>query len=772
MKSTSFTNTYNNLERQPGKAKAALRESEERLRLATQTGKVGIWDWNIVSNKILWTDSLYAIHGVSPNEFNATVEGFATLIYPEDREFVSQAIQAALNDDAPYELEFRAIRPDGKVIWLFTNAQVLRDGGRAVRMLGATLDITERKQTEIALRETEERFARFMQHLPGLAWIKDLEGRYVFANDAAERLWRKSRNELYGKRDEQIFPPDDAAHFRDTDKRALANGLGVETVETTEFEDGLHHSLVRKFPIPGSDGAPSLIGGIAIDITERVRAEEALRDSERMYRAIGESIDYGVWICDAQGRNTYTSESFLRMVGQTQQQCSNFGWGDILHPDDAGRTIAAWQECVRTGEFWDIEHRFRGVDGKWHPILARGVPVKNDHGEILAWAGINLNISRLKQVEDELREADRRKDEFLAILAHELRNPLAPIRTGLQILRLAENNPAAAEQARTLMERQLQQMVRLIDELLDLSRISRGKIELRKERVDLAAILQSAIETSRPLIETAHHVLTVNLPSEPVFVEADLTRLAQVFANLLNNAAKYTDKGGHIQLSATRSETEVIVSIKDNGLGIPVEMLSQVFEMFTQVDRSLEKARGGLGIGLSVAKRLVEMHAGKIEAISNGHGAGSEFIVRLPLFVSYNQKSPDLEKKEHITMANQHRILVADDNEDSATAMAVMLKLLGNEVRTANDGLEALQVAEEFRPELILLDIGMPGKNGYDVCRHIRQQPWGSQVIISALTGWGQDEDKRRSQEAGFDHHLVKPVDPNDLEKLLEELQL
>ncbi len=877
-------------------AEEALRESEERLRLATQTGKVGIWDWDIVSNKILWTDSLYAIHGVAPNEFDATVEGFAMLIHPEDREFVSQAIDSALNGDWAYELEFRAIRPDGEIIWLFTNAQVLRDGQRPVRMLGATLDITRRKQTEIALRESEERFAkafnaspfvltisslktgklievnetfvhlsgysrdeavgrttaelgvwakpqdredelntvresglvrnaeytfrtrtgqelvgllsaesieiagepcaltviaditerkraeqalieseerfaRFMQHLPGLAWIKDLQGRYIFANDAAEKLWRKTQQELYGKRDEQIFPTDDAAHFRDTDNQALANGIGVETMETTQFHDGQHHSLVRKFPIPGSDGAPSLIGGIAIDITERVRAESALRNSERMYRAIGESIDYGVWVCDAMGRNIYASESFLRLVGMTQEQCSDFGWGEILHPDDAERTIAEWRECVRTGEHWDIEHRFRGVDGKWHPILARGVPVKNDHGEITAWAGINLDISRLKQVENELREADRRKDEFLAILAHELRNPLAPIRTGLQVLRLAESNSEAAEQARTLMERQLQQMVRLIDELLDLSRISRGKIELRKERVDLAAILQSAIETSRPLIEAAHHQLTANLPEEPVFVEADLTRLAQVFANLLNNAAKYTDKGGQIQLHAAPSDTEVVVSIKDNGLGIPPDMLSRVFEMFTQVDRSLEKARGGLGIGLSVAKRLVEMHSGNIEANSDGHGTGSEFIVRLPILVSTNQNSPNLEKKEHINMPIQHRILVADDNDDSAAAMAMMLKLLGNEVRTANDGLEAIEIAEAFRPELILLDIGMPGKNGYDVCRHLREQSWGSQVVIAALTGWGQDEDKRRSQEAGFDHHLVKPVDPNDLEKLLKDLR-
>ncbi|HMV83162.1 MAG TPA: PAS domain S-box protein [Blastocatellia bacterium] len=752
-------------------AEAALRESEARLRLATQTGKVGIWDWDILTNKIHWTDSLYIIYGLSPNKFEATVESFLPLIHPEDREFISRIVEAVLKGDSgnTYEAEFRVVRPDGRVIWLYNNAQVLREGSRPIRMLGATLDITHHKQTEIALRESEERFAkafnaspfiltissleteklievnetfvtlsgysreeaigrttaelgvwsdsrdraeelrevrqsglvrnaeyrfrartgrefvgllsaenieiagepcaltviaditerkqaeealikseerfaRFMQHLPGLAWIKDLTGRYVFANKGARRLWRKNRAEFFGRLDEEIFPTEDAAHFRETDQSALTSETGLEFIEMTEFEDGLYHFLVRKFPIPGPDGTPSLIGGVAIDITERILAEE------------------------------------------------------------------------------------------------------------------------------ELREADRRKDEFLAILAHELRNPLAPIRTGLQVLRMAENDAEVAEQARTLMERQLQQMVRLIDELLDLSRISRGKIELRKEPVDISAVLRNALETSRPLIQASHHQLTVQLPPEPVFVEADLTRLAQVFANLLNNAAKYTDKGGHIQFSAAQQNGEVQVSVKDNGLGIPPEMLSRVFEMFTQVDRSLEKARGGLGIGLSIAKRLVEMHSGQIEAFSQGHGTGSEFVVRLPVF-AHKQNSGHAETEAQTATPNRRRILVADDNEDATAALSIMLQLLGNEVRVANDGLRAIEIAEEFRPEMILLDIGMPGKNGYDVCRHIRQQPWGRSVLIAALTGWGQDEDKRRSQEAGFDHHLVKPIDPGELDKLLKELR-
>ena len=373
--------------------------------------------------------------------------------------------------------------------------------------------------------------------------------------------------------------------------------------------------------------------GSVIDITERKSAEEALRTSEQLYRAIGESIDYGVWVCDPQGRNTYASESFLKLVGMTQEQCSQFGWGDALHPDDAERTIAAWNECVRTGGTWDVEHRFRGVDGKWHPILARGVPVRNEHGEITAWAGINLDISRLKQVEDELREADRRKDEFLAVLAHELRNPLAPIRTGLELMRLAGDDRAAIEEVRTTMDRQSQQMVRLIDDLLDVSRITRGTVELRKCRVELSAVIDSAVETARPIIEEMGHKLTLIVPKQPIVLEADATRLAQVIANLLNNAAKYMDRGGSIELIADRQQSTAVITVKDTGIGIPPEMIDRIFDMFTQVDGSLERSHGGLGIGLTLVKRLVEMHGGTVEAHSAGTDQGSEFIVRLPAVV-------------------------------------------------------------------------------------------------------------------------------------------
>jgi PAS domain S-box-containing protein len=504
------------------------------------------------------------------------------------------------------------------------------------------------------------------------------------------------------------------------------------------------------------------------EIEERQRAEAELRASERLYRGIGESIEYGVWICDAEGRNLYASESFLRLVGLTQEECSSFGWSEVLHPDDVAETLTAWQDCVREGRRWDREHRFLGVDGKWHPILARGVPVRNERDEITSWVGINLDISDLKQVEDELRLADRRKDEFLATLAHELRNPLAPIRNGLEVLRRAPT-AEAARSARDMMERQCEQMVRLLDDLLDVSRISRGTVELRRERVDLAGVVLRAVETSRPLLQQAGHDLTVSMPPTPVFVDADVTRLAQVFANLLNNAAKYTERGGHVRLSVDRRGADVTVSVKDDGVGIPSDLLPVVFEMFVQVDRSLERTRGGLGIGLTIAKRLVEMHGGTIEASSAGTGAGSEFVVRLPA-------APDARADDDSAAGTaggerpKRRILVVDDNVDSAQSLAMMLEIAGHTTHVAYDGLEAIEVAGKVLPEIVLMDIGMPRMNGYDACRRIRSEPWGGAIVMVALTGWGQTDDRLRSEEAGFDHHLVKPVEPAALEALLERL--
>ena len=346
------------------------------------------------------------------------------------------------------------------------------------------------------------------------------------------------------------------------------------------------------------------------EVQSRTRALEqsnaALHESEKLYRAIGETIQYGVWVCDASGRNTYASDSFLRLTGYTQQQASDFGWLELLHPEDREATLAAWAECTRLGSVWYREHRMRGVDGQYHPILAQGVPIRNDDGEITRWVGINLDISRLKQTEQALLDADRRKDEFLATLAHELRNPLAPIRNAVRLLEIPATDEQQRRWGREVIARQVRNMALLLDDLLDVSRITRGKLELKKEYVSLRSVIEVAIETARPLIESRRHALTVTLPAEDITLEADPLRLSQVISNLLTNAAKYTDPDGRVALAAALTGTGLAISVKDSGIGLSAETIPGLFAMFSQVNTAIDRSQGGLGIGLGLVKGLVQ----------------------------------------------------------------------------------------------------------------------------------------------------------------------
>jgi signal transduction histidine kinase len=373
-------------------------------------------------------------------------------------------------------------------------------------------------------------------------------------------------------------------------------------------------------------------------------------------------------------------------------------------------------------------------------------------------------IAELDRQAEALREADRRKDEFLAMLAHELRNPLAPIRNGLQVLRLAGGDRALAERTWGLMGRQVEHLSRLVDDLLDVSRITRGKVELRTTTVDLRAVLAAAVETARPLVDAKRHHLTVTQPGRPVRVSADAVRLAQVVGNLLTNAAKYSEEGARVALSLDAEGESAVVRVRDTGVGIPPEMLPRVFDLFTQIDRTLDRAQGGLGIGLTLVKSLVEMHGGTVEAASGGVGMGSEFTVRLPLLPGSDAPAPNAGADPP---ASPRRILVVDDNHDAGDSLGDLLELSGHQVRVARSGPQAVEAAREFRPDVAILDIGLPGMSGHELAARLRAEPFGPSLILVALTGYGQDEDRRRTREAGFDHHLTKPADLGQLAALL-----
>ncbi|HEY1064780.1 MAG TPA: ATP-binding protein, partial [Pirellulales bacterium] len=411
-----------------------------------------------------------------------------------------------------------------------------------------------------------------------------------------------------------------------------------------------------------------------------------------------------------------------------------------------GRTLGALALGLRRGD-----RRFSAAD----VALAE---------ELAGRAAIALDNARLYS---DVQLADRRKNEFLSMLAHELRNPMAPILNGVQVLRMAGFAPPELEQIHDVIERQVHHLVRMVDDLLDISRITSGKIRLQREPVVVAGIVARAVEASRPLMESRRHQLTVVPARVPLRVDADAVRLAQVLTNLLNNAAKYTNEGGRISLTFEREHDEVVFRVRDSGVGIPPDMLASVFELFTQVDQTLDRSQGGLGIGLTLVRNLVEMHGGSVQALSAGQGQGSEFIVRLAAVPDDSPDATDSVEDSPVATVAPRRILVVDDNVDAAATLALLLRGVGHEVRTAKDGLEALTTAAEFEPEVGLLDIGLPGMDGYELARRLRERQNGRAVTLVALTGYGQDRDVERSRDAGFDHHLIKPVDFTRLAEFL-----
>jgi len=521
------------------------------------------------------------------------------------------------------------------------------------------------------------------------------------------------------------------------------------------------------------------------DVTEHRELEAARHEIESRYVSLVQNIkDHSIFMMDPEGNIISWNEEAQRIIGYTESEILGRHFSIIFTADDV-RDGLPQQELLRAKE------QGRAEDERWHVrkdgscFWAFGIvsPLHDADGTLVGFSKILRDITERKLAEQQLHEqaealkqADRAKNEFMATLAHELRNPLAPLRYGLQIMESAKGDPDAVQQAREVMDRQLQQMVRLVDDLLDVSRITRGIAELRKQHVELKTIVQTAVETSRPLVEASNHELLVELPVEPIWLDADPTRLGQVVSNLLNNSARYTTDQGRISLTAERDCDLAVIRVKDNGIGMPAEMLDRIFGMFTQLNQSPDRPQGGLGIGLALVRSLVELHGGTVEAHSDGDGLGSEFIVRLPVAGAEAAEAGhscavQTEQQDEGPGAPQpaaRQILIVDDNVDGADSLATLLRFAGHEVKVAHNGPTALEIVQSEKPQIAILDIRMPTMDGYQLAQQLRKEPGLENLVLVALTGYGQPEDHQRSQAAGFTHHLTKPVDSNQLRELID----
>jgi PAS domain S-box-containing protein len=661
-----------------------------------------------------------------------------------------------------------------------SGAPIIGDTGQLEGMVLVFRDVSEARRAErtLLMRDTElqiiNEYARFpVAHC-------DTRHHYLFVNKAyAERLGLRPED-CVGKHIRDIAGEPAYQSVRQYIEEALA-GRVAEFEAEIPYSGNCGSRWMRCIyaPVVDQEGKVGSFVAAVIDITEKKHAERELQrllqaveaEKERLSLVL-RSINDEVWFVDSQGQITLVNASALQEfehanapgveVGDLVRNLLILRADGSVRPSHetplsralAGEVIVGEEEIVQTPRAGELRHR---------EVYA--TPVRDHGGQIVGAVAVVRDITQHKRAQATLRDADRRKDEFIATLSHELRNPLAPIRTAAKIIAAPQLSPTQLQRAQSIIERQVTHMALLLDDLLDIARITQGKLQIKKEPVTLFDVVDAAVEAARPMIDGKNHHLAVSLPPEPVVLDADPLRLSQILSNLLTNAAKYSDPGGHIEIAAVARDDTLTLSVKDDGIGIAPESLAGIFDMFSQVEGVRGRSDGGLGIGLALVKGLTELHGGIIEARSAGLGHGSEFIVRLPLSPSYPVTST--RAADPATPITRSRILIADDNRDAADSLSMLLELAGHEVRVAHHGRAAVSLAQAFRPHIALLDIGMPDLSGYEVAQALRREPWGQGIRLIALTGWGQEKDRRQALEAGFDHHLTKPIDPDQLEAFI-----
>lgn len=752
-------------------SEAAPSKAEQRLR--AQVEAVGAVSWFCAPSGLVVEPQpgWMAFTGQTAEE--ALGEGWTKAVHPKDLASMLLKWREAVARAEPHSTEIRVRRHDGQWRWMSVRVAPVRDeSGEIVEWCGMNIDITERKQAEATLRANEERFRLFMDNSPAIGWMKDEDGRHVYFSRTFERRFGAQAADWLGRTDSELWPPEVAEEFRRNDLKVLKAGHPIEIVEEMQEPDGgRSYWLSTKFPFRDAAGK-RYVGGIGLDITEPKQMEEALRASERLFRGIFKhQLAYSA-LLSPEGHLIDASDVALRATGVALEDIIGVDFLDGPWWRDLPEVRACWrrqfQEALaRRGPSRD-EIEYRTGDGLLRHALNSVTALHDEQGELEYFLCEGLDITERKQAEEALRDADRAKDEFLATLSHELRNPLASIRNGLDGLRKLGAHEPSVDHLLASMDGQADHLTRLVDDLMNVSRISRGKLELQKKRIELAATLEQAVGISRHLFEAKNLGLHLHLFCKPAPVDGDAVRLTQVFDNLLSNAAKYTKSGGRVQITLERNGNEASVSVADTGDGIPTELLPRIFDPFVQGDGKGDRLKQGLGIGLALARKITEMHGGAVEAQSEGEGLGSTFTLRLPLIEDATASAPALDTSSAPKPVQAgRRVLVIDDLCEVAEALAFLLKVLGAEVRVAHSGAEGLAICAEFEPELVFLDLSMSEMDGFETARRMRKFDAGRRSKLVALTGFGEERTRERTLEAGFDDHLPKPARLGQIEELL-----
>ena len=755
------------------RAEEQLREREQRLRLATTAANLGVFEWDVPSDIARWDDRMFEIFGRTRAEGPIGRHAFyAEALEPEDRLMFDRALAEAARPDALLRVACRIRRRcDHQQRWIQYAARLdLAPDGSPERMIGVLEDITERKNADIALQATTQRFYAVLSTMYSAVLLVTSEGRVEFANqafcdcfgldDAPAGLAGLSAGDMIARiRDSYAHPDEAIARIHEIVDR----GIPVKGEEVA-MRGGA--TMLRNFVPLELGGASHGRLWVHIDISERKRAEETLRESESRFRHLADAMPQLVWTAEPDGTVDYLNRRHETLSGASRGDDGTWTWSPVIHPDDVQATLADWDHAVRTGQNYEVEQRLMLADGafRWH--LARATPIRDESGRILKWYGTTTDIHQMKEAQRALQDADRSKNEFLAVLSHELRNPLTPIRNSLYVLERAVPGGEQAKRAQEVIGRQSDQLARLVDDLLDVTRISRNKIQLQKGPLELNDLVRRTVEDYRSLFEGKSIAVEATFAAERLPINGDAARLAQMVGNLLQNAAKFTPAGGRLMVStaAATARGRATLRVVDTGVGIEPAMLRRLFQPFIQAEATLDRSKGGLGLGLALVKGLVEMHGGEICAHSDGPGKGAEFVVELPLDVAAAHESSPTAAR---TAGRRRRVLIIEDNIDAADSLREVLKFGEHVIEVAYDGPGGLVKAREFKPEVVLCDIGLPGMNGFEVARAFRADDSFKGIVLVALSGYALSDDLQRAQDAGFDHHLAKPPSLERLEGLL-----